>query len=219
MSSRGRGPALALACALLVAAAGCPGGRGPSRDYANARSKHDALAAELGDDAYLSPAMAEVEKLLALVPERSSDAAAATELQGRITVERARVQRERAEQAAAPQDTTAADPWASEPRPEEPPPEEPDAGVADAGTPYPITGMTVAEVRARFSYCFLPAQSVTVGGTSHDAFELRNLPSCRDGFPQFQGQLLLAREGRVVGTLPASDIRSVTVMLDGGLPR
>jgi hypothetical protein len=228
VSLRARGPALlpgALVLALALAlAAGCKRELGPSPDYARARAKLESLTAQFGDDAYVDPEMEEVEKLLARVPPRSSDAPAAAELSRRIASERARVQKERADLAAAPPPAPPADPWASEPRREEPEAAEvaegaADAGAADAGFPYPVAGMPVAEVRARFSYCFLPAAGVVVDGAAHEIFELRNLPSCRDGFPQFQGQLLAAREGKVVGTLDVSDVQSVTVPVDGGLPR
>lgn len=200
-----------LAC-LAAMGAGCRGG--PSPEYQEAQFRFDGLLRELGDDAYADPRMSEVEALLAKVKPRSQDAPAAAALLQQISAERARAEQERA-QAEAPQEAAAppADPWA---RSEQPPPPEPDAGAPDAGAPYPVRGMPVAEVRARFSSCFLPRDPVLVGDLKYEAFELRDLPSCRDGFPQFQGQLLMARDGKVEGTLDQSTVQKVVVRPDGG---
>src|SRR5262249_42516526 len=137
----------------------CRRDRGHSKDFAEASELFRKVYAEKADDAFDDPRMQEVERLLSVVSPQSIDSPAAQELQQRIATGRAALKDQR-EAAGAP-GTPPADPWANEKNDAPPPPPpEPDAGPPDAGAPDPFVGMTVEELRARFSDCFSFKQNV-----------------------------------------------------------
>ena len=207
---------------LLLALAGCAR-KEPSPEYTRASERFNKLYAKELDDAYLDPAMREVEALLEKVPPDSLDAQAASQLLTRIRENRARL-----EQVSKDRETALAEartppsfsgrsvspppaPPASTPGARPPPP--PDAGPPSA----PSAGMSTTEFNRLFGDCFEPAGPVEVNGRgTRDSFTMVDSSRCRTSLPGMQNSVVLADSQTVLGVVPKSALTRVFV--DAGTP-
>lgn len=196
-----------------LAAPGCRRERGHSKAFDDASALFRKVYAEKLDDAYDDPRMQEVERLLSVVPPQSLDSGAAQELQQRIAGGRAAARAQRETAAAPAPETPQADPWADE-RNDPPPPPPPDAGV-----PHPIPGMTVEELKRRFSDCFtFKGNGDLPDKTKHDLYEMADGSACRKAHPELADQVLVIdAEGKaIMGTVPATAMQLRYLYPDGG---
>jgi hypothetical protein len=195
---------------VLAASPGCRRERGHSKAFDDASALFRKVYAEKLDDAYDDPRMQEVERLLAVVPPQSIDSPAARELQQRIAAGRAALAAQREQANAPPPDQAPpADPWAHDPEP--PPPA--------AGPPLPVTGMTVEELKRRFSDCFaFKSNGDLPDKTKHDIWGLKDSAACRKAYPQLADDLLVIdAEGKaIMGFVPATSMQVRYVYPDGG---
>lgn len=187
----------------------------PSPEFGEAQALHAKLFAQKLDQAYLDPQMDRVLELLKAVPPDSSDAQAARELEQKVVTERERVRaaEERRRKAMAEALKPTPSPFPAAPMAATPPPAQ---ARPDAGPSQPAAGMKLAEFLEHFSGCFNPGKTIEVKGKPHASFELRDLPSCRDGYPAFRDQVVLADEVMLIGWVPKSDVRVEFRILDGG---
>jgi len=186
----------------LLAAPGCR--RRPSPAYQEASALFDTLTNQMGDDAYGDPRMDRVESLLATVPGNSLDAPAAAELSRRIAAGRAAFRELQAEEV--PEPAAPEDPWANW---TPPPPPPPDAGT---GTRFehPDVGMSVEELKERFSDCFSFKQKVDVKGHGQrELWALADTEACRKAHPDRERTMLVLDEAgkKILGTAPDSAFR------------
>jgi hypothetical protein len=204
-----------LALALLVAA-GCHRPQ-PSPAYAQARADFSHLYAQELDDAYVDPAMADVEAALRAVPQDSSDRGQADALLKRIADGRAQVEAQRARTQQAVDEALAPPVMAvsPEPAPAAAPasPPVPDAGAdagsaADAGAAatLPATGMSLADFQEQFGGCFHAAGQAKVekGGPKVTVYALSTGAKCAERFKSFEGRLVVTDASHVLGTTLAS---------------
>lgn len=214
-----RAPLVFLMAALALLA--CSRRKEPSPEYLQAAQLFGRLSSEKGDDAFDDPELAEVERLLGLVPADSLDAPSAAELRLRIAGGKKRLAEERAASERALAEARTPPSFPSSNRPEAPAaaaPSEPKVEeAADAGPSQPTLGMSVAEFTQRFSRCFQLGQQILVGGKGmHDTWELKNLATCRDLHPGFDQQLLIVQDGKLWGRAPRSALERR--LPDGGVP-
>ncbi len=209
----------ALLFALLVAAPGCRRERGHSQAFDEASSLFRKVYAEKLDDCFDDPRISEVERLLSVVPPQSIDSPAALELKQRIADGKAALQARRDAEAAPPQEQSPPEnPWANEQN-DAPPPAPPDAGPPDAGAPEPYVGMTVEELRRRFSGCFSFKQNIRIPDHGrHDLYEMSDTVACEKAHPSFVKQFLVIDEaGKAVrGVAPVTGLETRYYYADGG---
>jgi hypothetical protein len=200
----------------LVAIAGCQKKPMPSERYAQAHELFSKLYAAQLDDAFVDPAIARVEELLAQVPEDSSDFAPAKALSRRIREGRSHLQEAEAVRRAASAQALASGPYermqvqAARP-PEAAPP------IEDAGSSQPSAHMPLSEFTRRFSGCFQSSDRINVLGQGmHDSWELKDIANCRDRYPGFD-QLLVLTNGTEVAMNIAKSLIEYRLP-DGGTP-
>ena len=156
--------------------------------------------------------------MLSVVPPQSIDFPAAQELQQRIATGRAALQAQRgAAVAPPPVDAPPADPWADEKN--DRPPTPPEAVPPDAGAPDPSVGMTVEELRRRFSDCFSYQQNIRIPDHGrHDVYSMSDTTACAKAHPGFVNQLLVIDEPgkQIMGVAPASALETHYYYPDGG---
>lgn len=221
---------MGLLTALLVVAApvACRKPAQPSEAYTQAHTRFGKLYGEKGDDAFVDPALAEVESLLAQVPADSLDAQAAQELRARIQTgkQQAAAQQKAREDAMAKareqgpagsggfgSDTGSS--YAAAPSDSEPEGEDSDGGTdgADAGAGVPGVGTPEAQLAS--SGCFQKGEPLEVKGRGRrDRWELADRPACRQQYASLQDQALIIEEGKVLAQVPKSSIQAIPV--DGG---
>jgi len=215
---RNPGRTVLLLLLFALAAPGCRRERGHSKAFDDASALFRKVYAERLDDSFDDPRMQEVERLLSVVPPQSIDFPAAQELQQRIAAGRAASKAQR-ETAAAPTQEGAPpeDPWADEKN--DAPPAPPDAGPPDAGAPDPYVGMTVEELRNRFSDCFSFKQNIQIPEHGrHDVYSMSDGSACAKAHPGFVNQLVVIDEPgkQVMGVAPASALETHYYYPDGG---
>ena len=209
-----------LAIVLLLVLTGCAR-KEPSPEYTRASERFNKLYAKELDDAYVDPAIREVEALLEKVPADSLDAQASTQLLTRIRENRTRIEqaskdREKA-LAAARTAPTFSGPSVSAPlsppssRPSAPP--APDAGPLSA----PTAGMAMRDFNRLFGDCFEQAGPVEVNGRGpRDSYTMVDSDRCRRAMPGLVNSLVLADSETVMGLVPKSALRRT--LPDGGAP-
>ena len=209
-----------LAIVLLLVLTGCAR-KEPSPEYTRASERFNKLYAKELDDAYVDPAIREVEALLEKVPADSLDAQAAAQLLARIRENRTRIEqaskdREKA-LAAARTAPTFSGPSVSAPlsppssRPSAPP--APDAGPLSA----PTAGMAMRDFNRLFGDCFEQAGPVEVNGRGpRDSYTMVDSDRCRRAMPGLVNSLVLADSETVMGLVPKSALRRT--LPDGGAP-
>ena len=207
-----------LAVVLLLALTGCAR-KEPSPEFTRASERFNKLYAKELDDAYVDPAIHEVEALLEKVPADSLDAQAAAQLLTRIRDNRSRI-----EQAAKDRDKALADartaptfsgPSVSPPPapPQTRPPPAPDAGPLSA----PTAGMPMREFNRLFGDCFEQAGPVEVNGRGpRDSYTMVDSDRCRRAMPGLANSIVLADSETVMGLVPKSALRRT--LPDGGAP-
>ncbi|WP_043393205.1 hypothetical protein [Archangium violaceum] len=217
-----------LLSALLVVAApvACRKPAQPSEAYTQAHTRFGKLYGEKGDDAFLDPALAEVESLLAQVPADSLDAPAAQELRTRIQAgkqqaaahEKAREDAMAQAREPGPGSTGfGSDTGSSAPAPSdsEPSDEGSNDGTEDAGTGTGVPGVGTPEAQLASSGCFQKGEPLEVKGRGRrDRWELADRPACRQQYASLQDQALIIEEGKVLAQVPKSSIQAIPV--DGG---
>jgi len=207
-----------LAVVLLLVLTGCAR-KEPSPEFTRASERFNKLYAKELDDAYVDPAIHEVEALLEKVPADSLDAQAAAQLLTRIRDNRSRI-----EQAAKDRDKALADartaptfsgPSVSPPPapPQTRPPPAPDAGPLSA----PTAGMPMREFNRLFGDCFEQAGPVEVNGRGpRDSYTMVDSDRCRRAMPGLANSIVLADSETVMGLVPKSALRRT--LPDGGAP-
>ena len=187
-----------LVLALALSWGGCRKAQ-PSAEYASAAALYSSLYREAQDDAYASPRMSEVQALLARVSPDSRDYPAATELSAKISAGQARINAEATARSAAIAEAlkpSAFEHTADAPIAQASPP----AAASDAGAAQPDVGITVAELNARFGGCFQAGPQVVLAGKGPvESFELRDLSSCKERHPGWDGVVLAIENGKVLG--------------------
>lgn len=212
-----------MALLLAVAPVACRKPAKPSEAYSQAYSRFGKLYAEKGDDAFVDPAISEVESLLSQVPADSLDAPAANDLRTRIQNGKQQAEaRQKAKAdalAQARQPTQMPSGFNSAPStapstPEEP--EEPEDASKDAGTAgVPGIGTPVAQLASGFSGCFQKGEPLEVTGRgTRDRWELADRPACRQQYGSLQDQVMIIEDGKVLGMVQKSAIRELPS--DGG---
>ncbi|HEY1335793.1 MAG TPA: hypothetical protein VGF31_16135, partial [Myxococcaceae bacterium] len=194
----------------------------PSPEYTRASERFNKLYAKELDDAYVDPAIREVEALLEKVPADSLDAQVASQLLTRIRENRARI-----EQASKDRDKALAAartaPKFSGPSVSAPPPPPPGARPAppapvDAGPPSaPTAGMPMRDFNRLFGDCFEAAGPVEVNGRGpRDSYTMVDSDRCRRAMPALASAVVLADSEAVMGIVPKSALRRTPA--DGGTP-
>lgn len=211
-----------LALLLALAAAGCSR-KEPSPEFTRASERFNKLYAQKLDDAYVDPAIREVEALLERVPADSLDAQAASQLLTRIRDGRSRLEtatREREKALAEARTPPKFSGGSVTAPPVSPPPvaarpaSPPDAGTTPLA---PSAGMSTREFNRLFGDCFEPAGPVEVSGRgTRDSFTLVDSGRCRTSLPSMANSVVLADSQTVLGVVPKSALRQEPV--DGGTP-
>ena len=206
---------------LLLLIAGCSR-KEPSPEYTRASERFNKLYAKELDDAYVDPAMREVEALLERVPADSLDSQAAAQLLARIRENRTRIEQASKDREKALAEARTAPTFSGQsvsPQPAPPPaagsrpPVPPDAGAPMA----PSAGMTTREFNRLFGDCFEPAGPVEVSGRgTRDSFAMVDSYRCRTAMPGMANSVVLADGQTVLGVVPKTALQRV--LLDGGTP-
>jgi hypothetical protein len=210
-----------LAVVLLLGLAGCAR-KEPSPEYTRASERFNKLYAKELDDAYVDPAIHEVEALLEKVPADSLDAQAAAQLLNRIRTNRSRIEQAAKDREKAMANANAA-PTFSGPSAFPPPtpqgtghaaaPPPPDAGPPSA----PTAGMSMREFNRLFGDCFELAGPVEVNGRGpRDSYTMVDSDRCRRAMPGLTNSIVLADSETVMGLVPKSALRRT--LPDGGAP-
>ena len=211
-----------LAVVLLLVLPGCAR-KEPSPEYTRASERFNKLYAKELDDAYVDPAIREVESLLEKVPADSLDAQAASQLLTRIRENRARIEQtstDRDKALAAARTGPAFSGQSVSPRPAPPqgasrpaPAAAPDAGPPSA----PTAGMPMREFNRLFGDCFEAAGPVEVNGRGpRDSYAMVDSDRCRRAMPALANSVVLADSEAVMGIIPRSALRRT--LADGGAP-
>ena len=206
---------------LLLLLAGCSR-KEPSPEYTRASERFNKLYAKELDDAYVDPAMREVEALLERVPTDSLDSQAAAQLLARIRENRTRIEQASKDRDQALAEARTAPTFSG--RSVSPPPAPPAAAgprlpaPPDAGAPTaPSAGMTTREFNRLFGDCFEPAGPVEVTGRgTRDSFTMLDSSRCRTAMPGMANSVVLADSQTVLGVVPKTALQRV--LLDGGTP-
>lgn len=208
-----------LAVVLLLAVTGCAR-KEPSPEYTRASERFNKLYAKELDDAYVDPAIREVEALLEKVPPDSLDAQAASQLLTRIREGRARIEktsndRDKALAAARTAPKFSGQSVSPPPAPPQaasrPAPAAPDAGPLSA----PTAGMPMREFNRLFGDCFEAAGPVEVNGRGpRDSYSMVDSDRCRRAMPGLVTSVVLADSEAVMGIIPKSALRRT--LADGG---
>ncbi len=193
---------------------GCMKEGDPSPAYTEAQEAFSALYGRELEDAYVSPAMAEIEKQLESVPKDSSDHQRAQEQlkrirSGRERVEAARADRE-AELAAALKPSKdfefsdrTAEALAAKAEP------------VDAGAEAPVEGMKLSEFNARFGTCFVSGEPVLLNNQGmRPTWTLKDQPDCRTQFAGFAEKILVGQDDVIFAIADKSKVQVRVV--DGG---
>ena len=197
----------------------------PSPEFEQARQRFSKLYAQKLDEAFLDPAMDDIETQLQSVPTGSIDAQPAKELLQRIREGRERMQAAEQEKADAVASAREVEDFQVDPSVRVPPPVEqppapsatPDAGVGPGAGP--VAGSPASELSFGYQRCFRRAEPVNVDGKGQrDAWELEDRLTCRQAYPSFVEQILLIEDAKVLAVLPKSAIRVTYVGPDGGPP-
>ena len=225
-------PLAGLVFTLLIALtpASCTKSPGPaSPAYEEAHQRFSKLYGQKLDEAFLDPAMDEIEEKLKQVPPDSMDAQPARELLERIRDGRERMEAAEKEKEAAIASAHRVDDFPARenepgtPTPTEEPGPGPSAETPDAGTPRPgagpVAGTSASELSYGYERCFRRGEPLNVDGKgSRETWELENRLTCRQSYPSFAEQVVLIEDGRVLTVLPKSAIRVTYVGPDGGPP-
>ena len=211
-----------LAVVLLLVLTGCAR-KEPSPEFTRASERFNKLYAKELDDAYVDPAMHEVEALLEKVPPDSLDAQAAAQLLGRIRENRTRIEqttkdREKALAAARTAPTFSGQSVSPPPPPPQGSGRAAPAPAPDAGPPTgPTAGMAMRDFNRLFGDCFEAAGPVEVTGRGpRDSYTLLDSDRCRRTMPAMTNSLVLADGESVMGIVPKSALRRT--LPDGGTP-
>jgi hypothetical protein len=200
--------------------AGCVEEGEPSPAYTQAQEAFSELYGRELEDAYVSPEMAEVEKLLESVPKDSSDHQRAAEQLKRIRSGRERVEAQKAEREAelaaalapskdfefsdTPVESSAASAGSAASK-----------DAADAGAAVPVEGMKLAEFNARFSTCFASGKEVLLNNQGmRPTWTLKDQPNCREQFPGFAEKILVGQDDSIFVITDKSKVELRVV--DGG---
>ena len=210
-----------LAIVLLLVLTGCAR-KEPSPEYTRASGLFNKLYAKELDDAYVDPAIHEVEALLEKVPPDSLDAQAAAQLLKRIRDNRTRIEqatreREAAMAGARTPPTFSGQSVSPPPLPQTaarpPAPAAPDAGPPAA----PTAGMAMRDFNRLFGDCFEAAGPVEVNGRGpRDSYAMVDSDRCRRNMPALANSVVLADSQTVMGIVPKSALQRTPV--DGGTP-
>lgn len=191
---------------LCVGAAACRKPAEPSELYTRAHTRFSKLYAEKGTEAFLDPAMGEIESQLSNVPAESLDAQAAKELIARIAKGRADAEAERKAREEAVAKAGEVPSVRFDPEP---------SGAAAApqptGVQVPHPGTAVSELQTGFSGCFQKQkdQVNVMGRGLRDVWELSARPECRQEYASVQEALFIIEEDKVLATAPRSALREM----------
>jgi hypothetical protein len=178
----------------------------PSELYTRAHTRFSKLYAEKGNEAFLDPAMSEIESQLQNVPAESLDAQAAKELIARIAQGRSAIEAERkarneavARAGEAPSVNFGSTPSSPDPVPQ------------PSGVQVPSIGTPVSELQTGFSSCFQKQkEQVNVMGRGlRDVWELSTRPECRQEYASVQDTLFIIEEDKVQNMAPRSNLREM----------
>ena len=211
-----------LAVVLLVVLTGCAR-KEPSPEFTRASERFNKLYAKELDDAYVDPAIREVEALLEKVPPDSLDAQAAAQLLTRIRENRTRIEqastdREKALAAARTAPKFSGNSVSAPPPPPATSGRTAPAGAPDAGPPSaPTAGMAMRDFNRLFGDCFEQAGPVEVNGRGpRDSYTMADSDRCRRAMPGLVNSVILADSEAVMGIIPKSALRRT--LPDGGAP-
>jgi len=210
-----------LAVVLLLALTGCAR-KEPSPEYTRASGLFNKLYAKELDDAYVDPAIHEVEALLEKVPPDSLDAQAAAQLLKRIRENRSRIEQTATDRetalAAARTPPTISGRSVNPPALPQQPQVRPPAAAQDAGPPLaPTAGMAMRDFNRLFGDCFEAAGPVEVNGRGpRDSYAMVDSDRCRRSMPAMANSVVLADSQTVMGIVPKSALQRTLV--DGGTP-
>jgi hypothetical protein len=193
----------------------------PSPEYTRASERFNKLYAKELDDAYLDPAMHEVEALLEKVPSDSLDAQAASALLARIRENRSRLEQASTDREKAMADARTPPTFSGQsviPPPAPPAPANRSPTPPDAGPPLaPSAGMAMRDFNRLFGDCFEPAGPVEVSGRGpRDSYAMVDSDRCRRAMPGLANSVVLADSQTVMGIVPRSALQRV--LIDGGTP-
>jgi hypothetical protein len=209
-----------LAVVLLLVLTGCAR-KEPSPEFTRASERFNKLYAKELDDAYVDPAIHEVEALLEKVPADSLDAQAAAQLLKRIRDNRSRIEQAAKDREKALADARTAPTFSGpsvSPPPAPPQTARPPSPAVDAGPPSaPTAGMPMREFNRLFGDCFEQAGPVEVNGRGpRDSYAMIDSDRCRRAMPGLANSVVLADSENVMGIVPKSALRRT--LPDGGAP-
>ena len=211
-----------LAVVLLLVLTACAR-KEPSPEYTRASERFNKLYAKELDDAYLDPAMHEVEALLEKVPADSLDAQAAGQLLARIRENRGRLEQTTTDREKALAEARTPPKYSGQSVFPPPQPPQPQARPApspgpDAGPPIaPTAGMAMRDFNRLFGDCFEAAGPVEVSGRGpRDSYAMVDSDRCRRSMPAMANSIVLADSQTVMGIVPKSALQRTLV--DGGAP-
>jgi hypothetical protein len=208
--------ALLFLLALGVSSSSCR--KKPDPGYLEAERAFDSLYTRKQDDAFLDPELVSIEQKLGAVSPESLNWAQAQQLLARIASGREAAQAAEAARQQMLAEASKPTPYvrSNEPGSAAPGAEAaaPDAG--DASTPG--VGMTLEELKNRFSQCFEPGVAVDTPDRGRlDSYQLRDLYSCRNEHPSWVNKLALFEGGKILVALDQAKVIRELRFLDGGL--
>jgi hypothetical protein len=195
----------------LAALAGCKRPGPPSFEYGEARDKLIEIRKDRGVDAYFDPRIEDVLALLSQVDPKSIDAPAAKQLAAEIDnarAEKAKHDSDQAkliEQARATPTVPLSSPGVATATTLAPKVQ--DGGPVDAGPPKdPVAGMTDSDFRNLFSDCYQYVRpSLSPTGAPGETWGLKDIATCRDRHPGSVDHVVILRDGKVIGIVPAQE--------------